>query len=61
MAELSQILKQATGVVAARGEGVQLFDEDDRRYLDFTAGIGVTAPGTATRGSSRPPRSRSAG
>ncbi|TDW23449.1 aspartate aminotransferase family protein [Kribbella kalugense] len=45
MAELSQILKQATGVVAARGVGVQLFDEDDRRYLDFTAGIGVTSTG----------------
>ncbi|MFG1907903.1 aspartate aminotransferase family protein [Kribbella sp. NPDC048928] len=45
VAELSQILKQATGVVAARGEGVQLFDEDDRRYLDFTAGIGVTSTG----------------
>ncbi|WP_433167928.1 aspartate aminotransferase family protein [Kribbella sp. CA-247076] len=45
VAELSQILKQATGVVAARGEGVQLFDENDRRYLDFTAGIGVTSTG----------------
>lgn len=45
MAELSQILKQATGVVAARGEGVHLYDEDDRRYLDFTAGIGVTSTG----------------
>ncbi|MEU8222824.1 aspartate aminotransferase family protein [Kribbella sp. NPDC048915] len=45
MAELSQILKQATGVVVARGAGVQLFDEDDRRYLDFTAGIGVTSTG----------------
>ena len=40
-----QILKQATGVVAARGEGVLLYDEDDRRYLDFTAGIGVTSTG----------------
>ena len=30
MAQLSSILKQATGVVAARGEGVHLFDEDDR-------------------------------
>jgi 4-aminobutyrate aminotransferase len=39
-AQLSQILKQATGVLAARGEGVLLYDEDDRRYLDFTAGIG---------------------
>ena len=31
MAQLSTILKQATGVVAARGEGVYLFDEDNRR------------------------------
>ncbi len=46
MAQLSQILKQATGVVAARGEGVLLYDEDDRRYLDFTAGIGVTSTGS---------------
>jgi 4-aminobutyrate aminotransferase len=45
MAELSPLLKQATGVIAARGEGVLLFDEDDRRYLDFTAGIGVTSTG----------------
>ena len=45
MAELSQILKQATGVVVDRGEGVHLFDEDGRRYLDFTAGIGVTSTG----------------
>src|SRR5690625_7606757 len=45
MAELSQLLKQATGVIAARGEGVHLFDEQDRRYLDFTAGIGVTGTG----------------
>ncbi|MGH3359491.1 MAG: aspartate aminotransferase family protein [Nocardioidaceae bacterium] len=45
MAELSEILKQATGVVVDRGEGVHLFDEDGRRYLDFTAGIGVTSTG----------------
>jgi 4-aminobutyrate aminotransferase len=44
-AQLSGILKQATGVLAARGEGVLLYDEDDRRYLDFTAGIGVTSTG----------------
>ena len=42
---LSPVLRQATGVVAARGEGALLFDEDDRRYLDFTAGIGVTSTG----------------
>jgi 4-aminobutyrate aminotransferase len=45
MAQLSPILKQATPVIAARGEGVYLYDEDDRRYLDFTAGIGVTGTG----------------
>lgn len=45
MAELSPVLKQATPVVATRGEGVYLYDKDDRRYLDFTAGIGVTSTG----------------
>ncbi|MDA0567712.1 aminotransferase class III-fold pyridoxal phosphate-dependent enzyme [Streptomonospora sp. S1-112] len=44
-AELSPLLKQATPVLAARGEGVYIYDEDDRRYLDFTAGIGVTSTG----------------
>lgn len=45
MAELSSLLKQATGVVAARGKGVYLHDESGREYLDFTAGIGVTSTG----------------
>jgi len=45
MSQLSATLQQATGVIAARGEGVYLYDEDDRRYLDFTAGIGVTSTG----------------
>ncbi|SIO87693.1 aspartate aminotransferase family protein [Nocardiopsis sp. JB363] len=45
MAELSPALKQATPVIAARGEGVYIYDEDDRRFLDFTAGIGVTSTG----------------
>ncbi|MCE0486571.1 aspartate aminotransferase family protein [Ornithinimicrobium sediminis] len=45
MAQLSSVLAQATPVVAARGEGALLFDEQDRRYLDFTAGIGVTSTG----------------
>lgn len=42
---LSPLLKQATNVHAERGEGVYLFDTDGRRYLDFTAGIGVTSTG----------------
>lgn len=45
MAGLSPKLKQATPVLAARGEGVYLYDDRDRRYLDFTAGIGVTSTG----------------
>ncbi|PRX95400.1 aspartate aminotransferase family protein [Allonocardiopsis opalescens] len=45
MAQLSPVLKQATPVLAARGEGVYLYGEDGRRHLDFTAGIGVTSTG----------------
>ena len=45
MAQLSPHLRQATPVVAVRGEGPYLFGEDGRRYLDFTAGIGVTSTG----------------
>jgi len=45
MANLSPLLKQATPVLVARGEGVYVYDEEDRRYLDFTAGIGVTSTG----------------
>ncbi|TYB42742.1 aspartate aminotransferase family protein [Actinomadura chibensis] len=45
MATLSPLLKQATPVLAERGEGVYLYDTDGRRHLDFTAGIGVTNTG----------------
>jgi 4-aminobutyrate aminotransferase len=45
MTILSPQLRQATPVVAVRGEGPYLFDADGRRYLDFTAGIGVTSTG----------------
>ncbi|GAB4005893.1 aminotransferase class III-fold pyridoxal phosphate-dependent enzyme [Glycomyces albus] len=45
MARLSPQLKQATPVVADHGEGVHLYDAEGRRYLDFTAGIGVTSTG----------------
>ena len=45
MTALSPHLRQATPVVAVRGEGVHLYGEDGRRYLDFTAGIGVTSTG----------------
>lgn len=42
---LSPLLKQSSDVVAARGEGVWLFDRNGERYLDFTSGIGVTSTG----------------
>ena len=45
MSTLSPVLKQATPVLAVRGEGVHLYDEDGRAHLDFTAGIGVTSTG----------------
>ncbi|HET6501230.1 MAG TPA: aminotransferase class III-fold pyridoxal phosphate-dependent enzyme [Amycolatopsis sp.] len=45
MTQLSPLLKQATPVVADHGEGTCLYDTDGGRYLDFTAGIGVTSTG----------------
>lgn len=45
MSTLSPALKQATPVLAVRGEGVHLYDEAGRAHLDFTAGIGVTSTG----------------
>ncbi|RFA27234.1 aspartate aminotransferase family protein [Alkalilimnicola ehrlichii] len=42
---LSPLLKQATGVLAARGEGAYVFDQAGKKYLDFTSGIGVTSTG----------------
>jgi 4-aminobutyrate aminotransferase len=45
MTALSPQLKQATPVLAERGEGVHIHGADGRRYLDFTAGIGVTSTG----------------
>src|SRR5690554_601755 len=43
--KLSPLLKQATGITAAKGEGAYIVDTDGRRYLDFTSGIGVTSTG----------------
>jgi len=42
---LSPLLKQSSDVLAARGEGCYLYDHDDRRWLDFTSGIGVLSTG----------------
>jgi 4-aminobutyrate aminotransferase len=45
VAVLSPLLQQSSDVLAVRGEGCYLEGEDGRRYLDFTAGIGVTSTG----------------
>jgi 4-aminobutyrate aminotransferase len=45
MARLSPLLKQSSSVVVDHGEGAYLYGIDGRRYLDFTAGIGVTSTG----------------
>ena len=45
MATISPLLQRSSEVRAVRGQGLYLFDEDERRYLDFTAGIGVVSTG----------------
>ena len=42
---LSPVWHRYTKIVAERGEGCYLFDQDGTRYLDFTSGIGVTNTG----------------
>ena len=42
---LSPLLKQSSAITVERGEGVYLYGRDGERYLDFTAGIGVTSTG----------------
>lgn len=45
ISHLSPVWSHYTTIVALRGEGALLFDADDRPYLDFTCGIGVTNTG----------------
>ncbi|WP_072687182.1 aspartate aminotransferase family protein [Rhodococcus marinonascens] len=45
MTRLSPLLAQATPVTVDHGAGCYLYGTDGRRYLDFTAGIGVTSTG----------------
>jgi 4-aminobutyrate aminotransferase len=42
---LSPVWTHSTSIVAERGEGTYLFDQDGTRYIDFTCGIGVTNTG----------------
>lgn len=43
--QLSPLMQQSSDIVAARGEGVYLYDDRGDRYLDFSSGIGVTSTG----------------
>ena len=45
MARLSPLLLQATPVTVDHASGCHVYDSEGSRYLDFTAGIGVTSTG----------------
>lgn len=45
LAHLSPVWTHATNIIASRGEGAYLFDQKNKRYLDFTCGIAVTNTG----------------
>ncbi len=42
---ISPVWPRYTPIVAQRGEGAYVYDQDGTRYLDFTTGIGVTNTG----------------
>ena len=42
---LSPVWTHYTPIIAARGEGCYIYDQDGAAYLDFTCGIGVTNTG----------------
>ena len=42
---LSPVWPHFTSIIAARGEGAYIYDQDGTAYLDFTSGIGVTSTG----------------
>jgi 4-aminobutyrate aminotransferase len=45
MSNLAKAIPHLLDSVIVRGEGAYLWDHEDRRYLDFTCGIGVTNTG----------------
>ena len=45
IAHLSPVWTHTTMMVPSHGEGAYLFDQDNKRYLDFTCGIAVTNTG----------------
>lgn len=45
MQHLSPVWTHYTNIIASRGEGCYIYDQDGQPYLDFTCGIGVTNTG----------------
>ncbi len=45
LSHLSPVWTHLTDIVASRGEGAYLYDQNGQAYLDFTCGIGVTNTG----------------
>jgi 4-aminobutyrate aminotransferase len=45
LAHLSPVWTHYTNIIPTHGEGALLFDQDGKRYLDFTCGIAVTNTG----------------
>ncbi len=45
LAHLSPVWTHYTSIIPTHGEGAYLFDQDNKRYLDFTCGIAVTNTG----------------
>jgi 4-aminobutyrate aminotransferase len=45
ISHLSPVWPHFTSIIASRGEGVYIYDQDGTAYLDFTSGIGVTNTG----------------
>ena len=44
-AHLSPVWARYSNIVADRAEGIMLYGDDGRAYMDFTCGIGVTNTG----------------
>jgi 4-aminobutyrate aminotransferase len=45
LAHLSPVWPHYTPIIASRAEGCYVYDQQDKAYLDFTCGIGVTNTG----------------
>ena len=42
---LSNVWSHLTQITPSKGKGIYLYDQDNKKYIDFTSGIGVTNTG----------------